>query len=852
MPGITLLERTQVLRSKTSGRRVSPSMPGVLCLVSLFLWWAVCAQPLGASSRSQNLDLSAALRMMERARVHSGYSSEQVEKCLFPYISTVSDNWKSIPKVLRDELSAMFQRPDNPQSWWYKTGLPLTFKTPHFVFHYTKTGPDAVFSEDVSPLNGIPDLVEICAEAFEKSYRVEVSQLGFKAPYDDFWFEDNGGDERYDVYMFSGPWLGFTMPEYSVAMQSSAAMTPMYFGINSRMYEFFGASEGRRYADTTCAHEFLHSIQFAYNYYMSRWFMEASSTWIERIVYDGSDQDETNANNYYDSQLVYWFRYPDWSLTVFNGWHEYGDVIWTIFLTERYDLDIIKDLYEDMAEGSFRELANFYDTFTSRGTSLGAAFKEFTLWNYFTNYRHDERFYSYGFDYPPVSIHLDNVHREYPVRVELDREQAPENLGARYIRFLPSPGQQTLSIKVDGPDVVAPEALQSLDLWGIRGWGAKLVIHRKGRQSMPDEIFLFQRSQEGQRNFDNFGTEIEEVALILSNLHPDLETGGISYMAGQQPAGMLSDPKLSRGDAGEVEVSWELVDLSGIKEIAIIRKRFAPTEGDLDDSDFRPDEVYSAPDINFDGISDGNVNIVGKVTATDTLFVDDTTFMDIDVDVFGFDRVQVRYYYAVVPVSEYGIMGTPAIASGGITPTAAPPTMAISTQSLAPGEWQVTLHASQPLREAPNLVNITPDGRRITVELSKSTESDLLWLGKLSVDLFPPSGTYTFVASARGRAGSAGTVITEGEQFRYVNDADKQEVVCRPNPFKPATHGNLKFYPRGFQIRIFNLGGELVRELSGNEWDGRREDHQPVASGIYIYLAEAEGIERTGKIAVIW
>ena len=149
-------------------------------------------------------------------------------------------------------------------------------------------------------------------------------------------------------------------------------------------------------------------------------------------------------------------------------------------------------------------------------------------------------------------------------------------------------------------------------------------------------------------------------------------------------------------------------------------------------------------------------------------------------------------------------------------------------------------------------MNITPDGRRITVELSKSGQNDRLWLGKLSVELFPPTGNYTFAVSARGRAGNVGTIITQGQQFRYISDADKQKVVCGPNPFMPDIHENLNFYPRGFQISIFNLAGELVRELSGSEWDGTNQEHQPVASGIYIYLAEADGIERTGKIAVIW
>jgi len=687
-----------------------------LCLVFCIL---LCMIPFTAHAQSDGIGLTTALKKMQDARIHSGYNSGQMEKCLLPYITTICDNWDRIPSLQRRELEAMFQRPDNPRSWWYKAGLPLTLKTPHFKFHYTTTGPDAVLSPDISPFNGVPDLVDICAESYEEAYRTEISQMGYIAPYDDFWIDDNGGDERYDVYMFSGPWLGFTMPEFPTAVQSTAIVTPFYFGMNSRMYEFLGASEGERYAQTTCVHEFFHSVQFAYNLYMPRWYMEASSTWIERIVYDGSRHGYPNGNDYYNNQLVYWFRHPDWSLTLFDGWHEYGDVIWNIFLTEYYDVDIVQDIFEDLSEGTYRELVNFYDAFTSRGTSLSVAFKEFTLWNYFTHDRHDDRFYSYGFDYPPVAIHLDNIHQEYPVRMELDSEQAPENLGARYIRFLPSPGQDTLSIKVDGSDITDTDGLQSLDIWGMRGWGAKLVIHRKGKEPKPDEIFLFRTSQEGQRNFTDFGTDIEEVVLILSNLHPDLDTQSVSYTAGKQPAGKLSDLKVSRNDSGEVLLSWELADLSDIKEVAIIRKRFAPSEGDQDDSEIGASRIYSAGDSDNNGIPDGNINVVGKVGATDTTFVDNTTFMDVNVDLIGFDPTSVRYYYAVAPLNEYGIMGTPAIASNSITPTAPPPTIVIDTQSLAPGEWVVDLSVSQPLREPPNLVSILPDGRRVNIELSK-------------------------------------------------------------------------------------------------------------------------------------
>lgn len=800
-----------------------------------------------ANADSKNLDLQTALKKMQDARSHSGYTFNQMEKCLFPYIATITDNWKSLPLLMRQSLIPMFQRPDKPDSYWYVSGLPKTFGTPHFKFHYTTQGPDAVISEDIFPMNGVPDLVDICAEAFEKSYRIEVEQLGYKAPIDDMWAKDNGGDRRYDVYLFSGPWLGFTMPEDPLSVQSTSMTTSSYFGINSRVYELVGASEGKRYIETTCCHEFFHSIQFAYNYRSDRWFMEATCTWMERMVYDGSEQGETDGNKYYTSQLNYWFRYPDWSLTKFDGWHEYGSVIWSIFLTERYDVEIIKDIFENMAEGTYRELANFNESFINRGTNLGSAFKEFTVWNYFTNFRYDDRFYSHGAEYPPVPVHLDDIISKYPMKTDLDTEKAPENLGARYIRFLPSGESQNITIKIDGSDITKSEDIRYLKSFGTRGWGAKLIVYQKNRKPRVDEIMLFPRSQEGQRTYSNFGKEIEEIVLVLSNLHPDLDIYSVSYSAGQPPIGKLTEPKVSKNDKGEIVLSWDVIDISGIKDVAIVRKRFAPSEGDQDDSEIRVAEVYSAQDIDGDNISDDNIDIIGKVSATDTTFVDKTVFSDVDLQ-YLYDPQSVHYYYAIVPLSEHGIMGTPSIAKNAVTPTMQAPMMSIVTEFLAPGEWQVYLNSTKPLSEPPQLIAIAPDQRKISIELSKLGNDDTKWKGKLLVDFKVPSGTYTYIASARDYYGMVGTYIIKGAEFQYKANSNDKVLVCYPNPF----NGIMKFRPPGFDIKIYNVSGKLIRTLQNAvEWDGRDDNGDEVASGVYLYSAEKDDVKLKGKVVVI-
>ncbi len=80
-------------------------------------------------------------------------------------------------------------------------------------------------------------------------------------------------------------------------------------------------------------------------------------------------------------------------------------------------------------------------------------------------------------------------------------------------------------------------------------------------------------------------------------------------------------------------------------------------------------------------------------------------------------------------------------------------------------------------------------------------------------------------------------------------------IVAYPNPFSPSAHTNLVFWGNSvpyIKIRITNLAGELVKVLEekyGNSmlsWDGRNEQGNLVARGIYIFAMGTF----SGKIAV--
>jgi len=756
---------------------------------------------------SSEISLQTAIQKLRKSKQRVGYSANDMERCLTPYISTIVENWNRMPTIYRQEFQSLFQRPDKPGFFGSVEGLPLIFKSTHFRYHYTITGPDAVPTEDISPMNGVPDYIDVCADAFERAYRIELDLMGFKKPLNDFWMLDNGGDEKYDVYFFSGPWGGFTMPEWPDRVLPTAATYVPYFGMNSRIYDLSGKSEGKRFLENTAAHEFLHSIQFSYNVIMPRWFMESTSTWIESIVYDGGlvddgdnidDPDyigETDAYNDYSHLLRYWFTHPDWSLDVFDGWHEYADVIWVLYLTRRFGTDIVRQIYEETTEGSYREMGNFYDVMTNHGTTLAEAFKTFTVWNYFTGDRDDGKHYLNGHRFPPVAVHLDDIHNRYPVFKYFDSQEMPEHFSSRYVVFEPaSDVNQTFAIRIDGGDINDPEELGRLRNFGLRGWGAKLIIEGNDGSVDVDEIFTFSRSQEGQKTFQDFGAKIKKITLILINLHPDIqhETDSISYAAGVPPIGKLSTPTLTQDANGKVIISWDLLDISGIKEVAIVRKRYAPSEDDMDNDNLTPLEALNATDKNGDGIPDGNIEIVGRTPATDTKFEDTTIFADIDMGRQGFDATEVRYYYAVVPVNELGIMGAPSIAADGITPV--PPRWLKAT-------WGFLKETS---------------GKTILPPLP--SPSPIL--------LFP----------------------------NY------------PNPFNAETWIPYKLYkPSNVVVNIYSATGKLVQKLDlgyknagtyadknkAAHWDGKNEAGENVGSGVYFCVIKAGEFQAKRKMYLV-
>ena len=822
------------------------------------------------------------------------YTVDEIEECFTDSLAILAKNWDRLPAIYQREFQGIFLRPGQPGSAYASVHLPRKFDTPHFRLHYTEIGMHAPPLEDISPMNGVPDYVEICAEAMERSFHVQVELMGFKKPLDDFWVEDNGGNHKYDVYLFMFPALGFTTGDwYSGRVLSTVATLGPYFAINTRLYDYFGKSESIRFIQTTSAHEFLHGIQGAYNWFMPTWFMEASATWIESKVYDGGRIDdldsipdpdeigETDAYNYYAHQLRRWFKQPDISLDSRILDHEYGSVIWTLYMAERFDTDIVRRFYANTTEGSYRELANFSQVFIDYGSNIAEAFKTFTVWNYFTYDRDDGKHYFNGHRLPPVAIHPNDIHRSYPLRVDFDSESMPEHFSARYIVFEPPPGgMEEFAVKIDGADL-APIDMAMLNandqsaiqreltrhlFTGLRGWGAKFIVERRDGTSTIREGFTYHRAQETQLTFRDFGGEIRRIVLVLINLQPDVEHvivpggryfgGSVSYVAGAPPRGELSTPIVFQGDNG-VRLEWEVEDLTGIRDVVIVRKRYTSLIDTDDDMPFQSAvEVFGAADRDRSGIPEDDINIVGRVRATDTYFEDRTIFQDTDVESRFFEIDNTRYYYAVVPVSDAGIMGTPSIDAHGISPSfsaaSEAPAFIINTQQGAIGEWNVEVSGTQELPAAPLLTARLPDGSVHPVSLGWN--SSARWSGTLMLNGFPPVGVYTYHIVGKTESGTAGTQILKGRTFHYAPQSAERNLAVAPNPLYASRDDCIYFYPRGMKVRIYDSHGGLVKVIdSASQWDCTNQRGEKIPSGIYYFYAEdGQGFHDQGKIGVMW
>jgi hypothetical protein len=322
----------------------------------------------------------------------------------------------AVPAAARAERD-IYDPPDSERSFAGPAGA--------VVVHYTTVGVNAVLADDVDG-SGVPDFVEEVA-AVGDDVLGRLADHGFRPPLGDGGSDDDGGDERIDVYLanFVGGSDGLFVVEDCTDQPFHCA------GFIGMENDFAGFS----YPSVELAirvlvsHELFHAVQSAYD-------SDQLAVWhedFERLV---------------AGFLSKPFRPFERSVGGFGDAYPYGAAMWPYFLDQRHGGDIVAAIWErcedtggdpDFLDAAEAELV-------ARGTTLEAAWIEFTRWNAETGPHAAPGRY-------PDAGRLAAALREPALVAPATATVGLEGLSARYLPVTGAPA--AARIVVDSPEPVA-------------------------------------------------------------------------------------------------------------------------------------------------------------------------------------------------------------------------------------------------------------------------------------------------------------------------------------------------------------------------------------------------------------
>lgn len=205
----------------------------------------------------------------------------------------------------------------------------------HFLIHYTLTGADALAgAEDTAPANGMPDAVDDVELGLHAVWAAFVEEDQWPAPPPD---EGRGGDDRLDVYLREIDINGYAHYEPVAAGGYTA-----YLEIDRA-----GRNQGALTLQSVAGHELHHALQAAYTPALSSWIYEATSTWAQYRLFQGSLVMDTARQVLWTARL----QHPEYALDTTGNRYEYAGMTWIQFLVDHGALPRtgVRRLWEAMA-----------------------------------------------------------------------------------------------------------------------------------------------------------------------------------------------------------------------------------------------------------------------------------------------------------------------------------------------------------------------------------------------------------------------------------------------------------------------------------------------------------------------
>jgi hypothetical protein len=246
----------------------------------------------------------------------------------------------------------------------------------------------------------VPDAVVVAAEAADDALD-KYESLGYVAPLSDADSPcaSNGGSEAVDIYL-----INFSAADGQAALDHCEAGTPkrcagfVMVENDFRKGGYADTAEGLR---TVVPHELFHLVQNAYDAGLERWWAEGSAQWAAKQVYPELLDLERFLPDYFETPWRPLNLPPNGVITNFL----YATAIWPVFLSERFDGDTVRGVYEELASETMNVFSATDRVLQARGSSLSTAFLQFAADNAATGARApDTGGYTNAASYPQVPL----------------------------------------------------------------------------------------------------------------------------------------------------------------------------------------------------------------------------------------------------------------------------------------------------------------------------------------------------------------------------------------------------------------------------------------------------------------
>jgi hypothetical protein len=428
----------------------------VLSVLVLAFW----AAPVGAA-----VDVSYERALVERVQAafgHDGDPGDYTEdaalpmRCGTPLILEIKAHWSELTVETQRLIAAIVQVERPILDEYYDTPDGL------FRLHFNRSGEDSVDMDHGVGEGNVPVYVLSCAELLSEVVAKEIDDLGFRMPGSDD-ATDPSGDPRYDIYFqnLGILYYGFTVPEHVYFEPGEPSARQTSWMVLHSDFEQIQQYRIRPFdaMAVTLAHEFHHASQWMYDAFepeirndsVFSWFLEASATAMEEVVFDDINDYVAYLDAFFDFP---WVSLRDFSFQISDPLvnHPYASCIWILYLIQKTDEHILREIWEVCGETpGFNTFAAFESALAARNSSLAAEWAEFLVWNYFTGDRAVSWGYEEGLRYPEIDTLYVPEYDSVPMfdtTESLGFPKSVDEFGAQYLRFIPPLSDTSITFRL--------------------------------------------------------------------------------------------------------------------------------------------------------------------------------------------------------------------------------------------------------------------------------------------------------------------------------------------------------------------------------------------------------------------